>query len=132
MRSMLLSKTPASLGCEVSCRAGCAAGQEFAERRQAIKPLTFARQMWRKRVGVEPKHSTPNSRRMMTLWLPPSSNWSQLESDRGHGSYVLDQSIGVRTYSVSVAKNTKQRIWKPRVRAEFERLQSGLQNGKPQ
>jgi hypothetical protein len=26
-------------------------------------------------------------------------------------------------YSVSVAENTKQRIWKPRVRAEFERLQ---------
>jgi hypothetical protein len=25
-------------------------------------------------------------------------------------------------YSVSVAENTKQRIWKPRVRAEFDRL----------
>jgi hypothetical protein len=36
---------------------------------------------WRKRVGVEPKLSTPNSRRMMTLWLPPNSNWSQLEPD---------------------------------------------------
>ena len=36
------------------------------------------------------------------------------------------------SYSVSVADTTKQRIWKPRVRAEFERLQSGLQNGKPQ
>jgi hypothetical protein len=35
-------------------------------------------------------------------------------------------------YSLSVAENTKQRIWKPRVRAEFERLQRGLQNGKPQ
>jgi hypothetical protein len=34
-------------------------------------------------------------------------------------------------YSVSVAENTKQRIWKPRVRAEFERLRHGLQNGKP-
>jgi hypothetical protein len=34
-------------------------------------------------------------------------------------------------YSESVAENTKQRIWKPRVRAEFERLQCGLQ-GKPQ
>jgi phage terminase small subunit len=33
-------------------------------------------------------------------------------------------------YSLSVAENTKQRIWKPRVRAEFERLQLGLQNGK--
>ena len=37
--------------------------------------------IWRKRVGVEPKYSTPNSRRMMTLQLPPSSNWSQLESE---------------------------------------------------
>ncbi len=35
-------------------------------------------------------------------------------------------------YSVSVAENTKQRIWKPRVRTEFERLQCGLENGKPQ
>jgi hypothetical protein len=35
-------------------------------------------------------------------------------------------------YSVTVAENTKQRIWKPRVRAEFEWLQRGLQNGKPQ
>jgi hypothetical protein len=35
-------------------------------------------------------------------------------------------------YSPSVAENTKQRIWKPRVRAEFERLRRGLQNGKPQ
>ena len=29
-------------------------------------------------------------------------------------------------YSLSVAENTKQRIWKPQVRMEFERLQSGL------
>jgi hypothetical protein len=29
-------------------------------------------------------------------------------------------------YSVSVAENTKQRIWKPRVRAEFERLQRSI------
>ena len=35
---------------------------------------------WRKRVGVEPKISTPKSRRMMVLRLPLSSNWSQLES----------------------------------------------------
>ena len=35
-------------------------------------------------------------------------------------------------YSPSVAENTKQRIWKPRVRAEFERLQHGLQSWKPQ
>ena len=35
-------------------------------------------------------------------------------------------------YSVSVAENTKQRIWKPQVRAEFERLQCRPQNRKPQ
>ena len=35
-------------------------------------------------------------------------------------------------YSVSVAENTKQRIWKPRVRAEFERLQHCPRDGKPQ
>lgn len=34
-------------------------------------------------------------------------------------------------YSVSVAENTKQRIWKPRVRAEFERLKRlGASTGK--
>ena len=31
-------------------------------------------------------------------------------------------------YSVSVAENTKQRVWKPRVRAEFERLRHGPQD----
>jgi hypothetical protein len=35
-------------------------------------------------------------------------------------------------YSPSVAENTKERIWKPRVRTEFERLRHGLQNGRPQ
>ena len=29
-------------------------------------------------------------------------------------------------YSLSVAENTKQRVWKPVVRAEFERIQSEL------
>lgn len=29
-------------------------------------------------------------------------------------------------YSLSVAENTKQKIWKPRVRAEFERLNESL------
>jgi len=42
--------------------------------------IRHIKRIWRKRVGVEPKHSTPKSRRMMTLRLPPSSNWSQLES----------------------------------------------------
>jgi len=32
-------------------------------------------------------------------------------------------------YSLSVAENTKQRIWKPRVCAEFEQAQRGRQNG---
>lgn len=31
-------------------------------------------------------------------------------------------------YSLSVAENTKQRIWKPVVRSEFERLQLHLVN----
>jgi phage terminase small subunit len=30
-------------------------------------------------------------------------------------------------YSLSVSENTRQRIWKPRVVAEFERLKSVLQ-----
>jgi hypothetical protein len=38
-------------------------------------------------------------------------------------------------YSLSVAENTKQKIWKPQVRMEFERLRSGLadkiKNGEP-
>jgi hypothetical protein len=34
-------------------------------------------------------------------------------------------------YSLSVAENTKQRIWKPRVCAEFARFQHHLQNRKP-
>lgn len=29
-------------------------------------------------------------------------------------------------YSLSVAENTKQRIWKPQVRAEYERLRQGM------
>jgi hypothetical protein len=29
-------------------------------------------------------------------------------------------------YSLSVAENTKQRIWKPQVRAEYERVRRGL------
>jgi hypothetical protein len=37
---------------------------------------------WRRRVGVEPKHRTRKSRRLMTLRLPPSPNWSQLEPTR--------------------------------------------------
>ena|SRR5215469_12238846 len=45
--------------------------------------------------------------------------------------FVLEKLVGLNDkdaalaagYSVSVAENTKQRIWKPRVRAEWERLQ---------
>jgi hypothetical protein len=54
--------------------------------------------------------------------------------------FVLEKLVGLSDkdaalaagYSLSVSENTKQRIWKPRVRGEFERLQLGLQNGKPQ
>jgi hypothetical protein len=41
---------------------------------------TESTRLWRKRVGVEPKLPTSNSRRFKTLPFPPSSNWSQLES----------------------------------------------------
>jgi len=34
-------------------------------------------------------------------------------------------------YSLSAAENTGQRIWKPPLRAKFERLQRGLQNREP-
>jgi hypothetical protein len=53
---------------------------------------------WRKRVGVEPKHSTPKSRRMMTLRLPPSSNWSQLEST--HAGRARDLVAGLEQCGV--------------------------------
>jgi hypothetical protein len=54
--------------------------------------------------------------------------------------FVLEKLVGLSDkdaalaagYSLSVSENTKQRIWKPRVRGEFERLLLGLQNGKPQ
>ena len=44
--------------------------------------------------------------------------------------FVLEKLVGLNDkdaalsagYSLSVAENTKQRIWKPRVRAEWERL----------
>jgi hypothetical protein len=44
--------------------------------------------------------------------------------------FVLEKLVGLNDkdaalsagYSLSVAENTKQRIWKPRVRMEFERL----------
>lgn len=46
--------------------------------------------------------------------------------------FVLEKLLGhcdkdaalLAGYSLSVAENTKQRVWKPIVRAEFERLQS--------
>jgi hypothetical protein len=43
--------------------------------------------------GVELKRWTPNSRRMMTLQLPPSSNWSQLESERFNFPQNFNSSI---------------------------------------
>jgi Terminase small subunit len=46
--------------------------------------------------------------------------------------FILEKLVGLNDkdaalaagYSLSVAENTKQRIWKPRVRAEWERLRS--------
>jgi len=52
-------------------------------------------------------------------------------------TFVLEKLVGLNDkdaalsagYSLSVAENTKQRIWKPRVRAEWERLQCELAAG---
>jgi terminase small subunit-like protein len=49
---------------------------------------------------------------------------------RRQRTFVLEKLVGLNDkdaalaagYSLSVAENTKQRIWKPRVRAEWERL----------
>ena len=48
--------------------------------------------------------------------------------------FVLEKLVGLNDkeaalaagYSLSVAENTKQRIWKPRVRAEWERLRCAI------
>jgi hypothetical protein len=45
-----------------------------------LPSLLTVHAIWRKRVGVEPKLWTLKSRQMMTLQLPLSSNWSQLEA----------------------------------------------------
>jgi hypothetical protein len=53
---------------------------------------------------------------------------------RRQRTFVLEKLVGLNDkdaalssgYSLSVAENTKQRIWKPRVRAEWERLRSEL------
>src|SRR5215469_12593786 len=50
---------------------------------------------------------------------------------RRQRTFLLEKLVGLNDkdaalaagYSLSVAENTKQRIWKPRVRAEWERLQ---------
>ena len=50
---------------------------------------------------------------------------------RRQRTFLLEKLVGLNdkdaalaaSYSLSVAENTKQRIWKPRVRAEWERLQ---------
>src|ERR1700689_3844523 len=53
---------------------------------------------------------------------------------RRQRTFVLEKLVGLNDkdaalaagYSLSVAENTKQRIWKPRVRAEWERLRFEL------
>ncbi len=50
--------------------------------------------------------------------------------NRRQRTFLLEKLVGLNDkdaalaagYSLSVAENTKQRIWKPRVRAEWERL----------
>ncbi len=53
---------------------------------------------------------------------------------RRQRTFVLEKLVGLNDkdaalsagYSLSVAENTKQRIWKPQVRAEWERLRCEL------
>jgi hypothetical protein len=45
----------------------------------------------------------------------------RLSLESGRVDRARDASIAA-SYSLTVAENTKQRIWKARVRAEFERL----------
>jgi hypothetical protein len=53
---------------------------------------------------------------------------------RRQRTFILEKLVGLNDkdaalsagYSLSVAENTKQRIWKPRVRAEWERLRCEL------
>jgi hypothetical protein len=56
---------------------------------------------------------------------------------RRQRTFVLEKLVGLNDkdaalsagYSLSVAENTKQRIWKPGVRAEWERLRCELAAG---
>jgi len=56
---------------------------------------------------------------------------------RRQRTFVLEKLVGLNDkdaalcagYSLSVAENTKQRIWKPRVRAEWERLRCEVSAG---
>jgi hypothetical protein len=56
---------------------------------------------------------------------------------RRQRTFILEKLVGLNDkdaalsagYSLSVAENTKQRIWKPRVRAEWERLRCQLAAG---
>jgi Terminase small subunit len=53
---------------------------------------------------------------------------------RRQRTFILEKLVGLNDkdaalsagYSLSVAENTKQRIWKPRVRAEWDRLRCEL------
>jgi DNA-directed RNA polymerase specialized sigma24 family protein len=74
--------------------------------------------------------------------LTPEEELEQLRSELRNGltdmqrlflfgklSGLNDKEVALAAgYSVSVAENTKQRIWKPRVRNEWERLRSVVAN----
>lgn len=53
---------------------------------------------------------------------------------RRERTFVLEKIVGrndkdaalAAGYSLSMAENTKQKVWKPRVRAEFQRLQEAF------
>ncbi len=67
-------------------------------------------------MGVEPKLSIPNSRRMMTLRLPPSPNWSQLES-RSPGLATLKNQL-FAIPRVEAESQTRYNVWTTHIKEQ--------------
>jgi phage terminase small subunit len=67
-------------------------------------------------------------------WLDAKRSELRNRLTRRQRVFVLEKLAGLNDrdaalaagYSLSVAENTKQRIWKPRVRAEFERIRNSI------
>jgi hypothetical protein len=90
------------------------------------------RTLWKKPIFTVPKSdeiSAPKPRKSKKWVETKRSNLRNGLTCRQRG-FVLEKLLGLNDrdaalaagYSLSVAQNTKQRIWKPQVRAEWERL----------